>query len=313
VRIIQVGLGGWGWGWFEILRESEGVDVAGVADVSPETRRRARDELGLAEEQVFASLEEALAGTDAAAVLVASPPPTHHDVATAALEGGCHVLTEKPLATNLTEARSLVETADRTGGILMVSQNYRFRSPARAVQQVVAEGRLGNMISVSVACRRDTRPLFPPGDFRYRMRHPYVLDMAIHHFDLLRALTRREVEEVYARSWRAPDSPYEHHPTTAAIMTLAGGVPVTYAGDWATRGEETSWNGHWEVLGERGRLTWARSEHVEEFWDDMYKGTVILQEGDGAPERVEQPERSHVDRDGALQAFRRAIEEGGAV
>jgi predicted dehydrogenase len=313
MRIVQVGLGGWGWGWFEILREAEGIEVAGVAELSPETRRRAREELGLAEEQLFASLEEAMAGADAEAVLVASPPPTHHDLATAALEGGCHVLTEKPLATSLTDARSLVQTAERTGRILMVSQNYRFRSPARAVQQVVAEGRLGDVISVSIACRRDTRTLFPPGDFRYRMLHPYVLDMAIHHFDLLRALTRRDVEQVYARSWRAPDSPYEHDPAAAAIMTLTGGVTVTYTGDWATRGEETSWNGHWEVLGDHGRLTWARSEHIQDFWDDMYKGKVTVQRSDLPPERVNQPELAHVDRDGAVQAFRRAVDEDGPV
>ena len=101
MRIIQIGLGGWGWGWFDVLRRAEGVEIGAIADISPDIRRRAQEELGLGERQVFASLEDAIAAADAHAVLVASPPATHHDVATAALEAGLHVLTENQLATTL--------------------------------------------------------------------------------------------------------------------------------------------------------------------------------------------------------------------
>ena len=110
------------------------------------------------------------------------------------------------------------------GRTLMVSQNYRFRRPARTVQEP------GRRRARSAICWPSRSPAagirgltFPPGDFRYRMRHPYVLDMAIHHLDLLRALTGRDVERVFARSWRVPDSPYLHDPAVIAVMTLEGG------------------------------------------------------------------------------------------
>jgi len=238
-------------------------------------------------------------------VLVASPPRTHHDVAKAALEAGKHVLCEKPLATGLEDAFDLVGVAARMNRILMVSQNYRYNAPFRAVQKEVREGRLGELASLKIRCRRDTRTLFAPDDFRYAMRHPYVLDMSIHHFDLMRAATGRDVRGVFARSWRVPDSPFVHHPAVAATLDLDGAVPVVYEGDWATHEPETSWNGEWEISGERGRLLWRGDE------EDRGEGEVLLQKWGDAPRPVAQQRLEFAEREATLQALRAAVEDGG--
>ena len=81
-------------------------------------------------------------------------------VAKAALEAGKHVLCEKPLATTLQDAFDLVETADKAERVLVVSQNYRYNAPFRAVQRLVMEGELGKLASIRISCRRDTRTLF---------------------------------------------------------------------------------------------------------------------------------------------------------
>jgi predicted dehydrogenase len=237
-------------------------------------------------------------------VLVASPPGTHHVVAKAALDAGKHVLCEKPLATTLQDAFDLVETADRAERILMVSQNYRYNAPFRAMQRLVMGGELGELASIRISCRRDTRAQFAPDDFRYSMRHPYVLDMSIHHFDLLRAATGHDVHSVYARSWRVPDSGFAHGPAVAALLDLEGGVPVVYEGDWATFGPETSWNGDWEIVGEAGRLLWSGSK------EDRGTGEVVFEGWDGEPRLVEQRDLEFVEREATLQALRAAIEGG---
>jgi predicted dehydrogenase len=267
-----------------------------VVDPDPGPRQAARGIPG------YAVLEEALASVECDAVLVASPPPTHHAVAKAALEAGKHVLCEKPLATSLEDALDLVWAADRAGRILMVSQNYRYNAPFRAVQRLVMEGELGELASIRISCRRDTRALFAPDDFRYAMRHPYVLDMSIHHFDLLRAATGRDVQSVYARSWRVPDSPFVHDPSVAALLDLEGGFPVVYEGDWATHEPETSWNGDWEIVGEAGRLLWSGSE------EDRGTGEVILGRWGQEPRPIEQPDLEFVEREATLQVLREAIE-----
>jgi len=279
-----------------VLRDAPGVELAAVADPDPAARVAAQDVPG------YGSVEEAIAGVGCDAVLVASPPATHHAVAKAALEAGKHALVEKPLATTLEDAFDLIGTAERTGRALMISQNYRFNAPFRAVQRAMAE--LGELVSVRVSCRRDTRTLFAPEDFRYSMRHPYVLDMSVHHFDLLRAATGRDVLGVYARGWRVPDSPFVHHPAVAAVIDLEGGTPVLYEGDWATRGPETSWNGEWEIVGEEGCLLWRGDT------DDRGKGEVVVERWGESPRRVEQPSIEFVEREATLQALRASIELG---
>jgi predicted dehydrogenase len=278
------------------VAEAPGVELAAVVDPDPEARRYVEATPG------YGVLEDALEAIACDAVLVASPPGTHHIVAKAALEAGKHVLCEKPLATNLQDAFDLVETADKAERVLMVSQNYRYNAPFRAVQRLVMEGELGELASIKISCRRDTRTLFAPDDFRYSMRHPYVLDMCIHHFDLIRAATGRDVRGVYARSWRVPDSPFVHHPAVAAVLDLDDGVPVIYEGDWATHEPETSWNGEWEIVGETGLVLWSGSK------EDRGTGEVVLERWGQEPGLVEQRDLEFVEREATLQALRAAIE-----
>jgi predicted dehydrogenase len=278
------------------VAEAPGVELAAIVDPDPEARRYVEATPG------YGVLEDALEAIACDAVLVASPPGTHHIVAKAALEAGKHVLCEKPLATNLQDAFDLVETADKAERVLMVSQNYRYNAPFRAVQRLLMDGELGELASIKISCRRDTRTLFAPDDFRYSMRHPYVLDMCIHHFDLIRAATGRDVRGVYARSWRVPDSPFVHHPAVAAVLDLDDGVPVIYEGDWATHEPETSWNGEWEIVGETGRVLWSGSK------EDRGTGEVVLERWGQEPGLVEQRDLEFVEREATLQALRAAIE-----
>jgi len=280
------------------VAEAPGVELAAVVDPDPEVRTHVGATPG------YGVLEDALEAVECDAVLVASPPGTHHVVAKGALEAGKHVLCEKPLATNLQDAFDLVETADKAERVLMVSQNYRYNAPFRAVQRLLMEGELGELASIEISCRRDTRTLFALDDFRYSMRHPYVLDMSIHHFDLIRAATGRDVRCVYARSWRVPDSPFVHHPAVAAILDLEAGVPVIYQGDWATHEPETSWNGEWEIVGEAGRLLWSGSK------EDRGTGEVVFERWGRQPRPVEQRDLEFVEREATLQALRAAIEGG---
>lgn len=296
--MIQAGLGIWGQSWSDVLAGDPDVELVAVAD--PDSAARASAEPTPA----YATIEEALSGVGTDAVLVASPPHTHHAVAKTALEAGKHVLCEKPLATTLEDALDLVRVAEGAGRHLLVSQNYRFNAPFRALQGEMGE--VGDLVSVRIECRRDIRDLFPPEDFRYAMRHPYLLDMSVHHFDLLRAATGRDVLGVHARGRRVPDSPFAHHPAVTAILDLEGDVPVLYEGDWATHGPETSWNGEWEVVGERGRLLWWGGPEVRG------EGEVLLERWGEMPQPLAPPALESTERAATLLALRTSIETGAA-
>lgn len=303
MRLIQIGLGGFGRGWAEIVRESD-VQLVAVVDPSPLAREWASTSLGLPDDTIFSGMDEAIAAVESDAVLIAAPPETHHEIGLSALRAGKHVLLEKPLALSLPEARDLIVAADMAERMLMVSQNYRYRPAAAEARRLVAAGTLGALTAVRVRCLRDTRALWPADNFRYHMHHPFVLDMSIHHADLLRAVTGEEVVSVYARGWRVPDSPYEFDPAVAAVMTLSGGATVLYEGDWATREPETSWNGDWELIGERGRLTWRGDS------GDAVAGSLTLQPIGAAPRAVDVPALPIVDRAASLARFAEAVATG---
>jgi predicted dehydrogenase len=275
VRLLQVGLGIWGKGWANLVRAFAEVELVAVVDSSPEALAWAVRELGMEAGSCYSSLRQATAAVDCDAVLIATPPETHRALAEVVLGAGKHVLVEKPLATTLQDAREMVELARLVDLSIVVGQNYRFTPAARAIKRLMADTSLGAIVSVRIECRRDTRAIFGTGNFRYAMRHPYLQDMAIHHFDLLRAFTGANARRVFARSWRVPGTPYAHHPAMAAIITLTDGAEVAYSGDWAAVGSMTSWNGRWEIVAERGRVEWSGGAH------DSDPERVFVQEGEG--------------------------------
>jgi predicted dehydrogenase len=305
LRVIQVGLGGFGRSWADVAMRVDGVQLVAGVDPFPAAQEWAREHFS-SRVPLFSAIETALAQVECDAVLVITPPVTHHAVVTTALQAGKHVLVEKPLAMTIAEAEDLIALADRAGKTLMVSQNYRFRRPIRAAQAFIASGKLGSLIAVHADFRRHTGTMFGEGNFRYSMMHPLVHDMSIHHFDMLRALTGLNVETVDARSWKSPETWYENDPTVTALMDLDGGVPFTYQGDWAARPSlpDTSWNADWTFKGTTGWLTISGDP------DDAQRGTVTFEPYDGERREIEQPELALADRDGSLAAFAEAIRAG---
>jgi predicted dehydrogenase len=303
LRIVQVGGGLWGRSWAELAHSAAGIRLAALVDASKDVRAWAAAELAVS---VFPQLDTALEAVDADAVLLVTPPPTHRPLGELALARGLHVVCEKPLALGLQDAQALVRAAARARRHVMAAQNYRFRRQPRGLHEIVSSGALGRLLGIRIACRRDLRDAFvKPGDWRSRMEHPYLLDMAIHHVDMLRQITGREVVAADACAWKVPDSPFRHEPVVEVLLTLEDGTPVAYEGTWAAAaGSETSWNGDWELVGERGRATWTGGV------ENALRGTVAFARYGSTPQRVALPRLPALDRIGVLHELRRAIADG---
>jgi len=279
MRIVQVGVGKMGRHWLEVLSGSGEVALTGIVEPVDALRETAIAKAGLPPERAYASLDAALAGAEFDAAVVVTPPPTHRPIAEQLLRAGRHVLLEKPLATTIEDARALVELAAETGKTLMVAQNYRHFAAYRTVQSLVQSGRIGALQAVNIAFHRDARTMFGEGDFRYSMPHVLLVDMAIHHVDMLRGITGANARRVYAQSWHVPEGNFQHHAAASVLITMESGVAVSYTGNWATFQPETSWNGEWEIVGETGRITWAGGD-----WDES---RVSIQAFGAAPEAVD--------------------------
>ena len=250
MRVIQVGIGGMGNTWLGALRRSPQVEYAGFVEINDEIARAQAKTFTLDPTLIFRSLPEALEAVEADAVINVTPPEVHREICVGALEAGLPVLTEKPLAGNLEDARAIVESANATGVLCAVAQNYRYRPVTQTIKAALAGGELGRLAALRAEFYRG--PHF--GGFREEMRHPLIVDMSIHHFDLMRFFLGSNAAAINAWSWNPPWSWFAGDASAAAQIQFANGVQATYAGSWCSQAMETSWNANWRFECERGVL-----------------------------------------------------------
>jgi predicted dehydrogenase len=298
-------MGGWGLLWGATVRRSEDAELVACVDMDPAARTRAQKKLELPSERCFGSLSEALAAVECDAVLVTTFLPGHVPVALEALAAGKHVLLEKPFAPTLADARRVVDAAAAQGNILMISQNYRFYPAARTVAALVREGTLGAVGAVNIDFRRFANSAPPEGHRHYALRQPLLLDMAIHHFDLMRMLLGQEPQQVTCHAWNPPWSKFAEPAAAVATIQFDGGTLVSYRGSWVSPGPKTLWDGEWRLECERGEIFWTGRA------DQGAKGDRVTVRLLGKPaRRVELPELPAIDQAGSLKAFAQAIHTG---
>jgi predicted dehydrogenase len=231
--------------------------------------------------------------------------PSHGAIAEAALTSGKHVLTEKPLSNNLEDARRVVEQAANFGRVLMVNQQYRFHPAVRTIASMVRAGEIGQLLNIRCRFDRDVQRSLPASDFRITMEHGFLVDMGVHHIDLLRAITGQEIVRVYAEGWHMPNSVFTHHAATTALLTLESGAVALYQGNWASNDAPTSWHGRWDIEGKQGHLAWYPPE------DSNQTGEIVLRRLNGDTTSFKTVKDDRADGlVGVLEAFSRAISSG---
>ncbi|HEU4325570.1 MAG TPA: Gfo/Idh/MocA family oxidoreductase [Roseiflexaceae bacterium] len=306
LRLIQVGLGGWGQNWHaNVLRPFAGVDLVGFVEPDATMREQARERLDVPPERCFGTLAEALHASDAEAVLITASLGAHIPVATAALEAGKHVLVEKPFAATVEEARGVVEAAEARGLVLMVSQNYRFYPAIRATLTLLREQVLGPVDAVTIDFRRYANINSDPATRHQALAQPLLMDMAVHHFDLMRLLLGQEPQQVSCHAWNPPWSRFVEPAAAAATIFFDGGAVVSYRGSWVSAGPPTPWAGEWQIECERGAILMTSRADT-----DLSAERVTLRPLKKTARQIALPELPAFDRAGALDAFVRAVRTG---
>ena len=208
------------------------VELVGCVDSDPYALDIVRSEIQPAEGMVFESLKEAIAATRPEAVLNTTALPGHVPVTRAALDAGLHVLLEKPFAPTLGAAHELVDVAAHAGLLLMISQNYRYFPAPRAIAEIVQRGRLGKLHEVSIDFRRYSTA-GPSGRGRHHLEEqPLLVDMSIHHFDLLRLILGAEPLRIFCEAWNPKWTDFSGPSATVASIVFDG-VGFSYPGGGA--------------------------------------------------------------------------------
>ena len=126
------------------------------------------------------------------------PTYLHASLAVEALEWGKHVLCEKPIARNLTEADAMIKTARKTGLKLMVGHVRRFDHRYVEINKAITSGEIGAPVYIRRA-ERQWLP-FPASGWHWRpeMGGGVILDIGVHIADLFRWLYSQNPVSVYA-------------------------------------------------------------------------------------------------------------------
>lgn len=296
-------MGGWGRQWMKTTASERAVAAVGYVDPSADART-ATIRAGASASLVFADLETALSATDVDAALVTTAIDFHVPLALQALASGLHVLLEKPFAPTLEEALLAVRAADAAGRTLMISQNYRHHPAPRLATELVANGEVGAVTSVSVDFRRHPIRHAAWARQHHNLPQPLLADMAIHQFDLFRLVLGREPEWVEMAAINPPSSGYLDPPAAFGLISFEGEVPASYRGSWISRGRQTPWGGEWRLEGDGGALEWASRT------DTTAPDTLRLLTASGAARPIALPKLAAVDRAGTLAAFVQAVRSG---
>lgn len=154
VRVCLVGVGGMARGHLRAMLQNHSADVVAICDPSPlstELTEEVFKEFNAPIPPHYTDLNTVLRDCAGAldAVVISTPHSMHHDQAKAAMEAGLDVFLEKPMVMNVAEARSLIETRDRTGRLLVVAFQGSLSPQIRTAVSMLRSGELGNILNIS--------------------------------------------------------------------------------------------------------------------------------------------------------------------
>ncbi len=139
----MVGLGYWGPNLARNFDRLPDADLRWICDASDERRERWAPSFPTA--RVTADLDELLADPETDAVVLATPVPTHAELAVRVLEAGKHCFVEKPLAQSAADAERVVEAAESAGRVLMVGHLLEYHPGVEKLRELVTAGSLGDI------------------------------------------------------------------------------------------------------------------------------------------------------------------------
>lgn len=203
-RVVVAGCGAMANEWISYAVKHTEIEIVGLVDIRVESAQTMGEKHGLTC-PVFTDISQAIEATAANLVFDITVPSSHFSIASKALEAGCHVFTEKPLAETMEQCNEIVNMAGRTGLSHAVMQNRRYDPHIRSLRGLITSGAIGRTGSISASFF--LAPHF--GGFREAMDSPLLLDMAIHTFDQARFISGADPVSVYCQEFNPPGSWYE--------------------------------------------------------------------------------------------------------
>ncbi len=243
MKPIQVGIAGLGWPGMMHARgyvAAGGFEIAAVADLIPERRRKAKAEFHVAVE-----IDQALKLTEDPrldAISVCLPNDLHAPVVVAALRAGKHVVCEHPPAMDVKQAQQIEKAAGKSGKVVLYAAQRRFGANEQAARQAILKGYAGEIYHARGSWTR-TRAI-PRGTGWYtdkaRSGGGSLIDIGIHMLDLgWQLLGQPRPVSVFGVSYQKfrdclpPEVVFDVDEAAFALLRFEGNQSLELASSWA--------------------------------------------------------------------------------
>ena len=250
LKVILVGLGDFGIGWYREVLKHEGLTLAAVVDSNIDTHSKAD-----AQVPCYTCLAAALEDTTPDFIINATPPHAHLAINRLAFSRNIPVLMEKPISEDYAEVLEMLEYA-KNGQKLMVAENYRY-SPQNMFVKEQIRSRLQSISGVNLVFRQHHH--VSAGNYHNTMQHPAIVDIGVHHIDLLRFFTGREVRRVYAQLSTPAWSWYGSASNVKMVAEMQGGIQFCYDLAMDARAV-TGWSGDWTFTAQNGVARYTKDK-----------------------------------------------------
>lgn len=224
------------------------VEIAAAFSPTEARRTAFSQQYGIA---TTGDLDAILADPSIAALFILTPPNSHLELVARAAEAGKHILLEKPLDVTPARSRAIVETATAKGVKLGVVLQNRFRPAALQLAELLAAGRLGKLVDISVSIRNWRPQSYYDQAGRGTLARDgggVLLTQGIHAIDLLIALGGLP-DAVFARAVTSPVHRMETEDMVSATLIYDDGAMGSLT---ATTAAFPGYPERIEIIGSRG-------------------------------------------------------------
>ena len=205
------------------------AELIAVADILPERAKAMAEKFDV--KRLYGSFNELLADKDLDVICICTPSGMHAEMAIAAMEGGKHVVIEKPMEVTLEACDRMIAAEDRTGKTLTVISQHRFDAATQLVKDAIDSGKLGKIIMADAHVKWwRTQEYYDSGDWRGTWKWDgggALMNQGVHTIDVLQYLVGG-VNRLWAQTRTGAHTGIEGEDIAVACLDFACGAVGTF-------------------------------------------------------------------------------------
>ena len=220
------------------------VEIVALCDVD-KMKAAALAQKWAPEAKVYTDHKKMLASEDIDGVTVTLPNYLHAPVTIDALNAGCHVNVEKPMAASIDECKKMIAAAKKAGKLLMVNQSQRLFPTHRRAKEVIDSGIMGKILHVTAMFGHEGPEHWSPSGKwffeKQKARFGAMADLGVHKADLVRFLTGKEIAEISAYTALLEKKGATIEDNFVSCVKFADGTVGTVCASWTVKGMDTNY------------------------------------------------------------------------